>query len=41
MLRCEKRGKNQNVKKNRKLKPKKIKVCIHSRNLGKQETYQK
>jgi hypothetical protein len=41
MLRCEKREKIQNVKKNRKFKPKKIKVCIHSRNLGKQETYQK
>ena len=41
MLRCEKGEKFQNVKKNRKLKPQKIQVCIHSGNLGKQETYQK
>jgi hypothetical protein len=41
MLHCEKGEKNQNVKKKGKLKPQKIQVCIHSGNLGKQETYQK
>jgi hypothetical protein len=41
MLRCEKREKLKMLKKNRKLKPKKIQVWIHSGNLGKQETYQK